>query len=136
MLSIRQRHSAWLLLSVLCLMIPLSTVAQDLPEEIRVRLLEPTVPQVLTLQSDEGLAFYASNDPDRPLAEIEPREKATLRMRDNEVHVVLEGMAFYALSLQVIPLRNASVTVKVLDGIQPPEPSTYAGRLQIDECGR
>jgi stage II sporulation protein D len=53
-------------------------------------------------------------------------------MRDHEVHVVLDDMAFYAMSLQVVPKRDAALTLEVIDGIQPPEPRSYRGTLQVD----
>lgn len=117
---------------LLLLLVPFSAVAQDLPSDLRVRLLEPTAPQVLTLEAEEGLALYAADGPDQPLAEIGPDERATLRMRDSEVHVVLDGLAFYALSLQVVPRHDAPLTIEVLDGVQPPEPRSYAGTLLVD----
>jgi len=129
MLSTLRPPGALLLLMV---MVPLTAVAQNLPADLRVRLLEPTAPQVLTLEAEEGLALYAADGPDRPLAEIGPDERATLRMRDNEVHVVLDGLAFYALSLQIVPRHDAPLTIDVLDGVQPPEPRSYSGILHVD----
>ena len=121
-----------LLGTVLLLAVPLTTLARDLPDEVRVRLLEEATPQALVVSADAGLQFFAGEGPANVLAELAPSETATIRIRGEDVYVEMSEMAFFALSLRIIPLDGSLLSVEVTEGTQPPQPRRYPGHLRLD----
>ncbi len=118
----------------ICLLVAASTtaLAQDAPDEVRVRLLEAAAPQALIVSAEDGgVRFYAGEGPDNVLAELAPREEAAIGLRGDELYVKTSQVAFFALSLRLVPDGDALLKVQWTEGGAAPAARRYAGRLTL-----
>lgn len=98
--------------------VPVGLFAEDAPQELRIKA------------ERHALRLFAGDDRN-PVAVVPPHQQAVIQRRDQDVHVRLDDLAFFALSLRIVPDGDAPVRVVTSAGQAPETSRAYAGTVTI-----